>query len=52
MACRFAKETDEYHGWECEETEGACCFFVPDEKRCYEEYGEGPLAFEEKEEDK
>ena len=50
MACRFASSTDEYHGWECSETEGACMFFVPNEKRCFEEYGEGPLAFEDEEE--
>ncbi len=49
MACRFATETDEYHGWECGETEGACCFLIPDEKACYEMHGEGPLAFDERE---
>ena len=51
MACRFASSTDEYHGWECSETEGACMFFVPDEQRCFNEYGEGPLAFEEQDND-
>ena len=47
MSCRFASRTDEYHGWKCSETDGACAFFLPDENRCYAEYGEGPLAFEE-----
>ena len=51
MSCRFAKRTDEFHGWKCSETEGACMFFLPDEKRCYQEYGEGPLAFEEENEE-
>lgn len=46
MSCSFAKRTDEYYGWKCSETDGACMFFIPDEKACYEEYGEGPLAFE------
>lgn len=49
MACRFAGNTDEYHGWECSESGGACMFFIPDEKKCFEEYGEGPLAFEDEE---
>ena len=26
MACRFANSTDEYHGWECSETEGPLDF--------------------------
>lgn len=30
MACRFASSTDEYHGWECAETEGACMFLIPE----------------------
>ena len=47
MSCRFASRTDEYHGWKCSESDGACMYFVPDEQRCYDEYGEGPLAFEE-----
>lgn len=47
MACRYASETDEYHGYECSETEGACMFIYPDEQKCYDEYGEGPLAFED-----
>lgn len=49
MACRFAKETDQFSGWECRETEGACMFSVPDEKRCYDIFQEGPLAFEDNE---
>ena len=51
MSCRFASRTDEYHGWKCSESDGACVFFVPNEQRCYDEYGEGPLAFEENPED-
>ena len=49
MACRFAKQTDEYHGYECEESGGACMFLTPSEKKCFEIYGDGPLAFEEEE---
>lgn len=47
MSCKCAIATDEYHGWECSVTGGACEFLVPSEKACYERYGEGPLAFEE-----
>lgn len=44
MTCKCAKRTDEYHGWECEITEGACMFFVPNSRLCAELYGEGPDA--------
>ena len=44
MACKAARPTDEYHGWECEITEGACPFLIPNSKECAEKYGEGPDA--------
>lgn len=44
MACKAAIATDEYHGWECEITGGACMFLHPDSKACAEKYGEGPDA--------
>ena len=44
MGCKCAKVTDEYHGWECDITEGACVFLNPDSKKCDEMYGEGPDA--------
>lgn len=40
--CKCAIRTDEYHGWECSITEGACVFLYPDSKACAEQYGEGP----------
>ena len=40
MACKYAKRTDEYHGWECTITEGACMFLLPDQDTCAEQYGE------------
>lgn len=46
MACKAARATDEYHGWECEITEGACMFLIPDSKACAGKYGEGPDAEE------
>lgn len=49
MGCKAAIPTDEYHGWECEITEGACMFLHPDSKRCAKEYGEGPDAVEQEE---
>lgn len=49
MGCKAAIPTDEYHGWECEITEGACMFLHPDSKSCAKEYGEGPDAVEQEE---
>lgn len=51
MSCKCARATDEYHGWECEITEGACMFLYPDSKACAEKYGEGPDAETDGEED-
>lgn len=42
--CAAAYHTDEWHGYGCEITDGACAFLYPDSKRCAEEYGEGPDA--------
>ncbi|KAF5043772.1 hypothetical protein DSECCO2_498820 [anaerobic digester metagenome] len=47
MSCECAKKTDEWHGWECSITEGACMFLIPSSKRCAEMYGEGPEACSE-----
>lgn len=54
MSCKAARATDEYHGWECEITGGACMFLYPNSKACAEEFGEGPDAesFEEEEDEK
>ena len=42
MGCLCAIETDEYHGFECSVSGGACMYLYPDSKRCAREYGEGP----------
>lgn len=42
VGCSCAKRTDEYHGWECEITGGACAFYIPSSKSCAEMFGEGP----------
>ena len=42
--CKAAMVTDEYHGWKCDITNGACMFYVPDSKLCAKLYGEGPDA--------
>nr|DAE03093.1 MAG TPA: hypothetical protein [Siphoviridae sp. ct2QJ10] len=47
--CKWAERTDEYHGWKCPVTDGACMFLCPDSKACAEEYGEGPDSVEENE---
>lgn len=44
MSCKCAERTDEYHGWACSVTDGACMFYHPDSKACVEKYGEGPDA--------
>lgn len=50
--CSAAYTTDEYHGYGCSITEGACMFLYPDSKACAEQYGEGPDAnFDESEEE-
>lgn len=46
MNCDYAKRTDEFHGWACAVSGGACMFVVPDSKRCAAVYGEGPDAVE------
>lgn len=46
MGCRFAKY-DEDEGYQCLETDCRCEFLIPNEKACYELFGEGPLSFEE-----
>lgn len=42
MGCKCAIRTDEYHGWGCSITEGACVFLHPDSRACADMYGEGP----------
>lgn len=46
MSCKCAKISDQYHGWECEVSGGACMFLHPNSKLCAEEYGEGTDANE------
>ncbi|MFL0197323.1 hypothetical protein ACJDU8_17410 [Clostridium sp. WILCCON 0269] len=41
MSCSCARVTDEWHGWECTVTGGACEFLIPDSKLCAELFGEG-----------
>ncbi len=47
--CKCAINTDKWHGWKCEITEGPCMFLIPNSKACAEDYGEGPDATEDKE---
>lgn len=42
MGCLCAIKTDEYHGFECSISGGACMYLYPDSKRCAREYGESP----------
>jgi len=47
--CKAAYQTDEWHGWGCSVTEGACEFFIPNSKACADMFGEGPDLHEESE---
>lgn len=38
--CVCAERTDEYHGWRCTITDGACMYLYPNQKACADEYGE------------
>lgn len=53
--CICAESTDEYHGWKCTITDGACMYLYPNQKACAEKYGEveppKELDFEEDEND-
>lgn len=40
MNCKCAKRTDQYYGYICSITEGACMYLVPDQDMCAEQYGE------------
>ena len=40
MSCVCAIKTDEYHGWECEITGGACMYLMPNQDSCADAYGE------------
>lgn len=40
MGCICAVATDEYHGWECEITGGACMYLRPNQDACADAYGE------------
>lgn len=51
MSCKCAKSTDEYHGWECTVSGGACMFLFPNSKKCAEMYGEGPDVYSDSDEE-
>lgn len=40
--CTAAYHTDEWHGYGCSITEGACMFLYPNSQACAEQFGEGP----------
>ena len=42
MSCKCGIPTDEYHGWKCTVTGGACEFMFPSATACAEQFGEGP----------
>ena len=45
--CSSSYITDEWHGYGCEITGGACAFVRPNSKACAEIFGEGPDAYPE-----
>lgn len=40
MSCICAKATDQWHGWECSITGGACMYLCPNQDQCADDYGE------------
>ena len=43
-ACSCAIRKEGYDNWQCTASGDECVFWVPDAARCAEEYGEGPMA--------
>lgn len=43
MSCKCARY-DYEEGWKCSVTGDGCMYFIPNSKRCAEEFGEGPDA--------
>lgn len=50
MSCRSCKYDDEGQPM-CNVTGDRCMFMFPSEEACFERYGEGPLTFEEEDEE-
>lgn len=46
MSCRCAKFDSDSCRYKCSVSGDGCMFMIPDEKLCYETYGEGPLDYE------
>ena len=46
MACKSATFYPDEGRYYCEVTGGQCMFYIPNSKKCAEEYGEGPDAEE------
>jgi len=46
MSCRSAKFDSDTYRYKCHVSGDGCVFMLPDEKLCYEMYGEGPLDHE------
>ena len=47
--CSFAILDTEMLRYTCKETSDGCMFLVPDSKKCYQLYKEGPLSFSKEE---
>jgi hypothetical protein len=50
MACKCATYEPDEGRYICEITDCQCMYYIPNSKRCAEEYGEGPDAVESDEE--
>lgn len=42
MICTAANYDADSGRWQCSVSGEGCIYFIPDSKRCAEEYGEGP----------
>lgn len=47
IGCISAIPVEEYNGWECEITGGACVYMFPNSRHCAEDFGEGPDSTDE-----
>ena len=46
MECGFAIMCDEYNGWKCMETDGACMLMMQVTKHVMKNLARGPLVFD------
>lgn len=51
VSCRCAEFDEDTGRYVCEVSGSGCMYFIPDSKQCAKDYGEGPDACEEEEDE-